>query len=85
MKKTYIAETAGGVILLVLMSFIVPTLIVFLMVIVAAFVAVFTLIWLVGMPITIKQNGWAIGHVKWFTFYPIIAPHPRKAPDWNGD
>ncbi len=79
MKKTYIAETAGGVILLVLMSFIVPTLFVFISIIIVAFVSVFAIVWMVGLPISIKQSGKEIGHVKWFTFY------PRCNSNWNGD
>jgi hypothetical protein len=31
---------------------------------------VFLSAWAVGIPLTIKERGKKVGHVRWFTFYP---------------
>ena len=41
----------------------------YFLVMIGCFLVIFSTAWIIGLPITIKQNGKKIGYVRWIKFY----------------
>ncbi|TFG99693.1 hypothetical protein E4H12_01980 [Candidatus Thorarchaeota archaeon] len=48
----------------------IPTVMLFVMILVGVVMMVLLLAWAGGMPIVIKVDGMRVGELRWFTYYP---------------